>query len=79
MQSEKDRMIATFIKMMKMSAFVIFPVMALLSVLADPLIRILLNDEWLPVIPLLQWMAFTRFLYPLNALNLNYFERCRAI
>lgn len=71
MQDDKDRMISSFIKMIKMSAFIIFPIMSLLSVMAEPLIRILLTDVWLPVIPLLQWMAFTRLLYPLNALNLN--------
>ena len=71
MQNDENTMISSYKKMMKMSAFIIFPVMALLSVLADPIVKVLLTDEWLPVVPLLQCFAFTRFFYPMDALNLN--------
>lgn len=71
MQDDKERLVAAYIKMMKISAFIIFPVIAFLSVMAEPIVKVLLNEAWFPAIPLLQWMAFTRLLYPLNALNLN--------
>jgi len=71
LQQDKDRMILIFRKLVKMSSFIIFPSMFLLSVLAEPLILLLLTDKWAEVIPLLQWMAFGRIFYPISALNLN--------
>lgn len=71
LQDNKDRMIDAYKRMIKMSSFIMFPVMILISTLAGPIVKILLSDEWLPVIPFLQWMAFTRILYPINSLNLN--------
>ncbi len=71
LQNDKDKILSSYKKMLKMSAFIIFPTMALLSSLAEPIVKVLLTDEWLPVIPLLQLMAFKRFLYPLEAVNVN--------
>jgi O-antigen/teichoic acid export membrane protein len=58
-------------KLLKMSAFVIFPLMMLLFGLAEPLIIILLTDKWLPAVPLLQVLCFSYMFYPIHAINLN--------
>ncbi len=71
LKQEKERMLSVFRKALKMSAFCVFPILTLLSILAEPIVRILLTDEWLPVVPLLQWMAFSRLMYPMSALNVN--------
>jgi teichuronic acid exporter len=70
-KDDKTRMISIFSRVMRMSSFINFPAIVLLSVLAEPIVLILLTDKWTPVIPLLQWMAFARFFYPVSALNLN--------
>ena len=54
-----------------MTAFLSFPAMTMLALLADPFIRLVLTEKWLPAVPLLQWMSFARIFYPISALNLN--------
>ena len=71
LKDDSKKMISVYSRLIRMTAFIIFPVMTLVSLLADPIIRVLLNDKWLPVIPLLQVMAFTRIFYPISALNMN--------
>ena len=68
---DKERMVAAYIRMIKMAGFMIFPVMTLLSLLADPLIRFVLTDKWAMAIPLLQWMCFARIIYPVSVINMN--------
>ncbi len=58
-------------KLLKMSAFIIFPLMMLLFGLAEPLIKILLTDKWLPAVPMLQVLCFSYMFYPIHAINLN--------
>lgn len=71
LQNEKERLISVYRRLIKMSAFFIFPAMMILSVLADPIVRVLLGEKWLFVIPLLHWMPFTRIFYPISSLNMN--------
>lgn len=70
-QKEREKMITLFRKTLRMTAFVIFPSMVLLSILSEPIVLLLLTEKWSLTIPLLQWMAFTRFFYPINALNMT--------
>ena len=70
-KTDKDRMISIFSRVIRMSSFINFPAIILLSVLAEPIVLILLTDKWVSVIPLLQLMAFARIFYPMSALNLN--------
>lgn len=71
MRTDPNRMISVFRRLIKMSAFIIFPSMVLLSLQAEPIVLLLLTEKWSAVIPLLQWMAFARILYPASSLNLN--------
>lgn len=71
LKSDKDRMISIFSRVIRMSSFINFPAIVLLSVLAEPIVLILLTDKWASVVPLLQWMAFARIFFPMSALNLN--------
>ena len=70
-QHDKARLISIYSRLIKMTAFFIFPSMTLLALLAKPLILILLTDKWAAVIPLLQWMAFARIIYPISVINMN--------
>lgn len=53
------------------SAFTIFPVMIGLAVIADPLIRVLLTEKWLPSVPYLQIFCFAYALFPIHSANLQ--------
>lgn len=53
------------------SSFLIFPMMIGLAVIADPLVRIILTDKWLPAVPFLQIFCFTYALMPIHTSNLQ--------
>lgn len=71
MQNNLPQLESSYRKLLKMSAFVIFPLMLLLSALGEPLIKILLTDKWLPAVPLLQVLCIAYMFYPIHAINLN--------
>lgn len=66
-----ERLHLLFCRLLGMSAWVIFPCMALLAALARPLIQLLFTPEWLPVVPLLRLLALGSLFYPWHALNLS--------
>jgi O-antigen/teichoic acid export membrane protein len=57
--------------MIRLSAFVVFPVMMGLAALAKPFVLLLITEKWVPAIPLLQVLCFALMWYPIHALNLN--------
>lgn len=71
LQEESTKMLSVFRKLIKMTAFIIFPIMTVIALLSDPFVRLFLGEKWLLVIPLMQWMCFSRIFYPLSALNLD--------
>jgi len=70
-QDEDGRLQKSYRKILKLSAFAIFPMMLCLSAIADPLVRILLGDKWEGCIILLQIVCFAMMWYPIHAINLN--------
>lgn len=70
-QNDDERLAKNYRKILKLSAFLIFPLMLMLSAIADPLIRILLTDKWEGCIILLQILCFSLMWYPIHAINLN--------
>ena len=70
-QNEEDRLSDAYKRFLKISAFVIFPLMLGLSSVADPFIRIVLTDKWEGAIYLLQIICFALMWYPIHAINLN--------
>lgn len=70
-QHDDDLLRRNYIKMIRVSSFVIFPVMMLLAALAHPLIIIMLTDKWEYSAYLLQIICFTYMWQPVQILNLN--------
>lgn len=70
-QDDTTRMVSIYSRLIKMAAFLIFPVITLLSLLSEPLVLVLLTDKWAPVIPLMQWMVFARIFYPISVINMS--------
>lgn len=70
-QDDDERLISNYRRMIKLSAFVIFPLMMLLAALARPLIIVMITAKWEACIILLQLMCFSMMWYPIHALNLN--------
>lgn len=53
------------------SSFIIFPMMVGLAVIAEPLVKLLLTDKWLPCVPFLQIYCATYALRPIHTANLQ--------
>lgn len=70
-QNEDERLAKNYRKILKLSAFLVFPMMLMLSAVADPLVRVLLTDKWEGSIILLQIICFSMMWYPIHAINLN--------
>ena len=71
MQNEEDRLSYNYRRMLRVSAFIIFPIMMLLAALARPLIIVMITEKWEACIILLQLLCFAMMWYPIHAINLN--------
>ena len=55
----------------KTSSYIMMPLMAGLAACAEPLVRLLLTEKWLPCVPFLQIFCIVFAFYPLHTANLN--------
>lgn len=53
------------------SSFIIFPMMVGIAVIAEPLIKILFTERWLPAVPFLQISCAVYALWPIHTMNLQ--------
>ncbi|HWI47487.1 MAG TPA: lipopolysaccharide biosynthesis protein [Rummeliibacillus sp.] len=53
------------------SSFIIFPIMVGMAVIAEPLIKLLLTEKWLPAVPFLQISCAVYALWPIHTANLQ--------
>jgi len=70
-QNEDERLAIAYRKFLKISAFVVFPLMCGLAGLSTPLITILIGEKWLFCSELLTIICFTMMWYPIHSINLN--------
>lgn len=70
-QEDDERLVNNYRRIIRLSTFIVFPLMLLLSALADPLVRLLLTDKWEGCIVLLQIICFSRSFHPVHAINVN--------
>ena len=53
------------------STFFIFPMMIGMAIVAEPLVKIVLTEKWLPTVPFLQLFCITYALMPIHTANLQ--------
>jgi len=70
-QDDDEKLLKAYSSFIRLSAFVVFPLMIGLAVVAEPLIRLVLTEKWMPTVPLLQLLCIAGMLYPVHAINLN--------
>lgn len=71
MQDNDERLALNYRKILRLSAFCVFPVMTGLAAVAEPLIICLLGDKWVGCILFIQLLCFSKMWYPIHAINLN--------
>ncbi len=70
-QDRKDALREMTRRAIRSSSFVMMPLMAGLAVCAEPLIRLLLTEKWLPCVPFMQVFCVYYAFFPLHTANLN--------
>ena len=70
-QDDKERVKSMTKRAMKTSIFLMAPMMAGLSCCARPIVKLLLNETWLPLIPYMIVLCISYTFYPLHTANLN--------
>ena len=56
----------------RLTSFLLFPMITILIAFAYPLILILLTEKWLPTVVLLQILAIGVIFFPINSINSNF-------
>ena len=71
LQTKKEQVKELTRRSIKICSYLIFPMMMGLAVVANPLVRILLTEKWLPCVIYLQIYCFTFAFYPIHTCNLQ--------
>ena len=70
-QDNRERVKAMTRRAIKISSYIMMPMMMGLAVCAEPFIRLLLTEKWLPCVFFLRIFCFTMAFYPIHTANLN--------
>ena len=70
-QDDDERLRDVYRRMIRVSAYIVFPVMVLLIVLARPLVLVLITEKWANCIIYIQILSLASMWGPIHSLNLN--------
>jgi len=70
-QDDLTQLKSTMRKSMQVCIYIIAPMVIGISAVAEPLIRVLFTEKWLPAVPYLRIFCITYMFYPLHTANLN--------
>lgn len=71
LQDDDDRLRNNYRRLLRLSAYICFPLMVGLASVASPLTLFVLTAKWQGTIILLQIICFSMMWYPIHAINLN--------
>lgn len=70
-QDDRDRVKQMTRRAIKTSTYVMAPLMMGLAFCAEPIVKIVLTDKWLPCVPFLRVFCITYMFWPVHTANLN--------
>lgn len=70
-QDNIERLQSAYRRIIRISAYVVFPMMVVLAALAKPLVLLILKQQWLFSAELLSILCFAMMWFPIHAINLN--------
>lgn len=70
-QEDDERLGINYRRLLRMAAFIIFPIMVGLAAVAKPFIYVLITEKWAPCIIYMQILCFSLMWFPIHAINLN--------
>lgn len=71
MQDDTERLAANYRRIIKLSAFIVFPIVIGLAAVAKPMTIVLVTEKWIDSVLLMQLICFSMMWYPIHAINLN--------
>lgn len=71
LQDDDGKLREDYRKLLRLSAFIIFPLMCLLAGVAYPLVELLLGEKWQFAATLIIPLSFSMMWWPIHAINLN--------
>jgi O-antigen/teichoic acid export membrane protein len=72
LNEEKNRQLLYFGKIIRVIAFMIFPLMLLLFTTAEELVTIILTEKWLPAVPYFRILIIYGLIFPLHSMNVSF-------
>lgn len=70
-QDDEERLRAGYRQLLRLSAFIIFPLMCLLAGISYPLVELLIGEKWRFAATLIIPLSFHMMWWPIHAINLN--------
>jgi O-antigen/teichoic acid export membrane protein len=70
-QDDDIRLKSVYKRIMKLVIFLVAPTLFIMAALAEPLIRFLFTEKWLPSVPYFQILCLKGIVYPISVYNLN--------
>lgn len=70
-QDDEEKLTKSYRMFLRLSAFLIFPLMIGLSAISEPFVLLILKEQWLFSATLLQILCIAGMWYPIHAINLN--------
>lgn len=71
LQDDKVRLTTTYVHILRLSAYICFPLIVGLATIAKPLTIILVTEKWIDSVILMQLICLSMMWYPIHAINLN--------
>lgn len=76
LQDDTDKLRDAYRRMIRLSAFIIFPCALGMAAIANPLVVVLLTERWMFAGTLLLIISFSQMWYPIHSINLNLLKVC---
>ena len=70
-QNDKERVKSMTRRSIQVSTYIMAPLLVGIIFTAEPLVRLLLTDKWLPAVPFLRIFCIVYLFYPIHTANLN--------
>jgi len=73
-QDDRERIKAIYLRVIRILSFITFPLMFGLCALAEPFVRVVLGEQWIPMVPVLRYLSIVGAFQSVGSLNGNIFQ-----
>src|SRR5690554_5585002 len=70
-KNDKERLVNIYTQLISITMLVSVPLLIGFAAVSEDVVKIILGDEWLPVVPVLIALCFARVITPISSINLN--------